>query len=610
MASLRILWAGFGAVLFLPLVGQAQQVDLFQGQAVAYQGRLTRYFASPEAERVARQTLLDSVRTFGQDTIWARPGLRTHLDQYEHLLVSVRRHYLYRRLSALRDREDTGARTDMRGLNTASADLSTTLSRGVASLDPATLTPARLAVDGIGRYAYLVELVRAATTATGLSPTARRAVADITDPLRETLTARYDHLLDQLPPPVVPPPSAAASAADAAAHRSQQAQAKLQAYTAHADVLAATLLDLTQLGHRLARQAGAVSAPDQVYRRRLQVGEPAVRDLLAEVARHPQALHHYQQVQQARVRTATGLATVHSWDLAAAQAYTPPPRSLATARPLLLAALRPLGPFYGQQLARLLDPANGMLDLTGGAHRTTENTALGFVQAPTTLYMKGFDGSPRSLSVLLHEGGHAVHRDLMSQQGIVPSYGGGPSFLFEAFALFNEMLLLDELQRTSRSPAERHYYESLFCEKLAHEVYTSAQEGAFEQGLYEGVAAGKLTTRAQVDSLYASILAPSDLFFPTEPGRRSEWVGKRLLFDDPLYNVTYLYAMLVAAKLYQQVHARPRWFAPRYLALLQHGFDAPAGELLQRYLGFGLDHQALLADTEHLLETQVAHLTQ
>lgn len=611
MAMPRSLLVGLVAGLLLGLLSpgasQAQQVDLFQGQAITYQGRFTRYFASPEAERLARQTLLDSVHTFARDTVWTRPGLGPHLDEYERLLVRVRRHYLYRRLNALRDREDAAARADMRTLNAASADLGTALNRGVAPLDPVMLTPPRLAADGLSRYAYLLGQLRP-SAASSLPPAAYRAVAEVVDPLRETLTARYDHLLDRLTTTPLPLPIPAPDAAGAAAHRAQKAQAKLQAYEAHAEVLAATLLDLTQLEHRLARQAGDPSAPDQVYHRRLQVDETAVRNLLAEVARHPQALHHYQQVQQARVRAATGLSTVHSWDLPAAQAYTPALLPLVTARPLLLAALRPLGPAYGQQFAHFLDPANGLLDLTGGPHRTTENTALGFVQVPTTLYMKSFDGSPRSLSVFIHEGGHAVHRELMSQQGIVPSYGSGPSFLFEAFALLNELLLLDELQRTSRSTTERHYYASLFCEKLAHEVYTSAQEGAFEQGLYEGVAAGTLTTRADVDSLYARIMTPSDLFFAAEPARRSEWVGKRLLFDDPLYNVTYLYAMLVAVKLYQQVHARPRWFAPRYLALLQHGFDAPAGELLQRYLGFGLNHQELLGEAEQLLDAQLAHL--
>ena len=112
-------------------LSQAQQFDPFQGQAAAYQAQLTRYFASPEAERQARPALLDSIQAFGRDTSWTLSRLGERLDQYEHLLARLRRHQLYRRLSALRDSQDAAARADGRALSAASDDLGTALSQGV-----------------------------------------------------------------------------------------------------------------------------------------------------------------------------------------------------------------------------------------------------------------------------------------------------------------------------------------------------------------------------------------------------------------------------------------------------------------------------------------------
>jgi oligoendopeptidase F len=64
-----------------------------------------------------------------------------------------------------------------------------------------------------------------------------------------------------------------------------------------------------------------------------------------------------------------------------------------------------------------------------------------------------------------------------------------------------------------------------------------------------------------------------DIFFPQEPERKSEWIQRRLFFEDPLYNINYLYAILVACKFYDIAHRDPQKFADNYNKLLRNGFN-------------------------------------
>ncbi|MCW1777484.1 hypothetical protein NB693_24560 [Pantoea ananatis] len=53
-------------------------------------------------------------------------------------------------------------------------------------------------------------------------------------------------------------------------------------------------------------------------------------------------------------------------------------------------------------------------------------------------------------------------------------------------------------------------------------------------------------------------------------------MGKRLLYQDPLYLVNYLYAGLLASSLYDQASSGAPGFPSRYHALLSDGSCAPS----------------------------------
>lgn len=590
----------------------AQSFDPFDGQAAAFRARPERYFSSPAKELEARGRLLDSTAIFTKSGPWTPVLLDDKLALYEKLLVSLNRHYDYFQLLAYRDKRDTLARNAKDQLD----QLTDSLDRYTAGQVRRPLLSAQ-AGDKAYRYQYLLQKSRS-DALHELDPVPAAIAARLSDPLIQRLTDRYDNLMDDIrAPDLLLPDGKTLNPVTGrnkilqypdAAVRARGTKTYYHAYSAHAELLAGTLIEITAAKNALAQLRGFKSAPEATYARRLQLPEDSVRVMLRQMTSLAEVLQNYQRVQAAQVKLTTGLDTVHSWDMSLPSGYSFQPLPFGQVKALTLRAFRPLGKPYQHLFGWLLDPANGALDIAAGPDRVNENTSVGYPGVPVSLYMKSYGGSLGEVLRLSHEGGHAIHMQLMSEAGIIPSYAAGPGFLFEAYAMLNELLLLDELQQQATTAQAKAFYTKAFLDKLSLEIFTAAEEGSFEQGLYDGVAAGRIHDRRDVDSLYAGIMGHYDQFFPSEPERKSEWINKRLVFDDPLYNVNYLYAMLLTCRLYEHAHRDPADFGRRYAALLRNGFDAPADELIRKFMGFGLDNQALLRSALELMERRTKEL--
>lgn len=249
------------------------------------------------------------------------------------------------------------------------------------------------------------------------------------------------------------------------------------------------------------------------------------------------------------------------------------------------------------------------MGISGGTYRLTENTYIDFPETPQSLYMTGYSESVNDVLKLVHEGGHLIHAKLMSEHRIIPSYASVSEFMFEAFVLLNELLVLDEFKNQNITIEGKRYYTKAFLDKLALEVFQSVEEGFFEEGLYERVANHTIKTSTDINNLYTGVKIKYGPFFLNEPFRNSEWIGKRLVFDDPLYNINYLQAMLLAIKFYTMSHEDPTGFALKYKALLQNGFDASASNSLERFVAIKVDNDALLESNLNLMKEKTTEFS-
>ncbi len=391
--------------------------------------------------------------------------------------------------------------------------------------------------------------------------------------------------------------------------REQGFKLRYAGFASNRDLLAFTLLHTAEAGNELARAQSFPDAPARKYFQ-LFLKPEDTRSLLDQMAKHGDVVKRFERVRANDIERDYHVAA-GPWDLSApAPGFLPPRVSVSDARAILHEALAGLGPQYQREFDALVDPASGRADvLPGGApNRYRGGFSVGYSGSTSMLFVGNFDGTFKDLSVIAHEGGHAVHRSLMSSHGVAPAYAEGPSFLFESFAEFNELLLADYLAKHASNPALRRYYLEQWIEIKGLDAFYGAEDALLEQGVYDGVKAGTLLGPDDLDHMTLSVDSQFSIWPEKEPALRARWAAVSLAYEDPLYEVNYMYAGLLALKYFQLYSQRPDWFASRYLALLENGFDRPPAELLRNFLGIDLGGDSLLTDDLQLLDGRLRAL--
>jgi oligoendopeptidase F len=380
-------------------------------------------------------------------------------------------------------------------------------------------------------------------------------------------------------------------------------------FTSQRDLLAFALIHTVQAQDLLAKTHHYADAPARKYDS-LYFKPEETRSLLAAMAQHGDIAERYEKIRAQDIERGYH-QPAHEWDMSApVPGFIPPITLLSEARGVFHEAFAGLGREYQSAFDALLDPANGRADiLPGGAsNRYGGGFSIGFTGSTSVLFFGRYDGTFKDLSVIAHEGGHAVHRQLMSENGVSPSYARGPHFLFESFAEFNELLLADSLAEHAVTPEMQRYYRERWMSIKGLDAFYGAQDALLEQAVYDGVASGTVRNADDLDNLTLRIDGQFSQFPASTPELRTRWATLSLMYEDPLYDVNYVYGGLLALKYYDLYTTRREWFVPRYIALLKNGFNQPPAELLNQFLGIDLSGPALLNGDLELLNRRLDQL--
>jgi oligoendopeptidase F len=199
----------------------------------------------------------------------------------------------------------------------------------------------------------------------------------------------------------------------------------------------------------------------------------------------------------------------------------------------------------------------------------------------------------------------------MSEHQPFSSYNEGPHFVFESYAIFNELLLLDHLYKTAPTQAAKAYYLGLFLRDATFQIYGSAKETDLEQSIYAGVRSGHIRTAADLNALTLDVIKQYEPESQLLAEDKAMWSRTRLFYVDPLYSVNYLFAGLLALNYIDQFQRDPQGFSRRYMALLAEGFDDTPQSLLKQHVGIDLNNTARLVDgATGLIEQRTAELAQ
>jgi oligoendopeptidase F len=283
----------------------------------------------------------------------------------------------------------------------------------------------------------------------------------------------------------------------------------------------------------------------------------------------------------------------------------PPRFTITQASQIIKDALAPLGREYGDELAALLNPQNGRMDIVPGAHRKRGGFSKGFIGTDSVFFTGGFTGSYNDLRILAHESTHAVHRQLMSRAQVRAAYAEGPHYLFEAFAIFNEFLLPDYLYEHESDPSLKTFYLEQFLEGKGTVMFAAAPEVELEHAVYDGVEKQTISTADDLDALTKKIYSRYSIWPDKHDELKMQWMNVGLMYEDPFYDVNYVYGALLALKFYDLYSRDRAKFVPRYIALMQHGFDETPEVQLKRFLDIDLRDPKLVASAVQVVQSKI-----
>src|SRR5437588_789144 len=379
------------------------------------------------------------------------------------------------------------------------------------------------------------------------------------------------------------PPTAVLATADQKT-REEAFKKSFASLESQRDFYAFTLMRLASSRTRLAQFHHFADAASEVYFDNYWT-KVEVDDLVEQLAQKADLYKRYQRIRADYIKKLTGYKEVNLWDMSVRAPGLQRPRyTIDQASQIIRDALAPLGAEFGQELAALLDPANGRMDIVPGEHRKRGGFSKGFMGSDSVFYSGGFSGSYRDVDVLAHEATHAVHRQLMNRNHVLPRYAGGPKYLFETFAIFSELLFADYLYSHETDPLWKQFYLEQFLEGKATDMFDVAPEVVVEHAIYEGVKQGTIKGADDLDALTKRTFSRYSIWPEKHDELKNIWMTITLMYEDPFYDINYVYGALLALNFYEMYLRDPERFVPRYIALMKNGFDAPPAALLKRFL--------------------------
>ncbi len=562
---------------------------------------LMRYFASPAAEAAERRRLDTDVQTF----LHKRPdfdagSLVRWLGAYDAVLRSIQRHDLYVYIRAERDIDDTSDTKADGDLSAMQTIVNQRVDDVVATLGSRRLSHLLDVSASLARYRYFLNS-SLARSAHSLDPGQSRAVALVEDPTVATIGASYKALRRSV---------LAAKAVPSGSDPNEIAfHARWAPFASHEEEFAALIIPLISMRTGVARLRGFNSAPDSEYEGQSLSSASVLRTLAA--VRASDAYRHYQDVLAAEAarQLRVGQTSVRVWDLDSADAYRPPDISFVDATRLILNAEQPMGNTYAAAYSGLLDPANRRVDLCSTVQCDQTGFSVGFAGLESGLFFGGYTGTINNVRAIAHEAGHAVHRQFMSDHQSLAVYNTGPTFMFESFAIFNELLFYDHLYKTAKSDPERAYYLNRFLDDATFQIFGSAEETDLEARMYALVDSGNARTAGDLDRLALQVFEEYSPRLAAEPDVKVYWARDSLYYTDPLYDVSYLYAGMLALSYFSEFERDGPAFSKKYVALLENGFTESPTLLERDFLGIDLtDEAGMVRNASALIDRRTENL--
>jgi oligoendopeptidase F len=588
-------------ILDAQVFGQSEFVAIPPEQVKRYHFDFQRnLFPSPAAEKAERANydlILKELERLKGHVADDAGNLLHALELNNRVQILFYRHYTYLYLRNAVDTTDQTSLAESDALESEVEERTAFLRQELLGISDRALTRLIARKPALNKYRFAIDTVRRYRPYT-LSLKEEELLSSIA-PNNSWPYDLYERL--RADTPTVPAPQSTTEAKDREALFKQ----KYANRAGQRELYAFALMKLASLRTRLADVRHFPDAASEVYFNSY-LTKTEVDDLVKQIAQKADLYKRYERIRADHVKQFSGLTDVNVWDLSLRPKNLRVPRfNIEQGTEIIRNALAPFGPDYGRELAALLDPANGRMDIVPGPHRKRGGFSKGFIGTDSVFFSGGFTGSYNDLRVLTHESTHAVHRQLMTSHQVLPAYAEGPHYLFEAFAIFSELLLPDYLFDHESDPLLKQFYLEQFLDGKGTIMFVVAPEVATEHAVYESVKRGAVKSADDLDRLTKQIYARYSIWAGKHDELKAKWMDIGLMYEDPFYDVNYIYGALLALKFYELFKRDPQHFISNYTALMRNGFDAPPDVLLRRFLNIDLRDPRLLSDALSVIQGKI-----
>jgi oligoendopeptidase F len=582
----------------------------------SYHLDFTRYFTNKFEETKDLDVFykkLDRFFSFKNESTLSAKNLLTSLQLYDSLLIQYKKHYIYNNLLSSVNTNNYASSDLIDKIDAIFSAKTTFFEKEISNLTPAKIVNFTAEEPDLKKYSYYIDDIfrnkqhlpnsSIEEKINSLYPAISGWQFDLYSSI--TRNIRFDDIESSKGLLNVKRDRAIINANSDSLVRKVGFKKLYIGFNSMRNLYAFTLIKLVKGVNEEALLHNFKEADDYFYFDKFQTKE-SINSILKQIADSVAIYKRFQQITSECKKKKMQSNKIHYWDLAFTTGFIQPRHTIDSASQIILSALLPLGDDYQKELTNLLNPINGRMEIAPSENKRSGGFSSGFIGINSVFFTEGYNGFYNDMRVLTHESTHAIHRQLMNTNNVLPIYASGPNYLFESFAIFSEFLLTDYLVENSKSKEEKQYYLEEYFNNKGMALFSIASDALLEQKIHEGVINGTINSADDLDSLNETINKTFSIWNTKEyPELNQRWITAGLFYEDPFYEINYVLGAMLALKYYQIYSVDKDLFTKNYISLLKNGFNAPPEKLLKTFLNIDMNDPNLVGDAMRVTKIKV-----
>ncbi len=264
-----------------------------------------------------------------------------------------------------------------------------------------------------------------------------------------------------------------------------------------------------------------------------------------------------------------GLKELHQYDLNLELAKSKKEYSIEEAQELTLNAVKPLGEKYVKHFQKIFD--NHYIDYAQYPKKCSGGYSFSTMRQDSRILMS-YNYDLDSVSTMIHEGGHNVHHQLVSENNAIQNRYV-PNIMAEVASLTNECLLSNYLAKHGKTITEKKAGIANILEVIISNLFGAVREGKIEQDFYKYVEDGNAITKDYMNDLtYKSLEKYYGKEVILDEYSKYSWMRRSHYYMN-FYLYSYAICISVASFIANEIIKGNKEILDKYMKYLSTGYD-------------------------------------